>query len=103
MVTRQLRLMYHVKSMFDQNMPMYEIQRRLELQKDYQVKAASAQSKGYKLEKLQELYERSIEYEEGFKTGKMGEQEALDSIITLINNESVKHKGTNQKAYPSYY
>ena len=85
MITRQLRLLYYVKTMVEQHTPVYEIQKRLELKNDYQIGIANRQAKPYKAEKLLELYSRGVEYEESVKTGKIGEQEALDCILTLLS------------------
>ncbi len=96
MVTRQLKIMYYIKSMFDQRVPISAIQQRLELKNAYTVESIHKQTEFYTCSKLQELYQRSAGYEAFVKTGQISEKNALDSILTLIGSEVAKQKEQNK-------
>ena len=83
LISRQLRLLTYAKSQLSQGISRMEIQRQLEL-KGYGATKIFDICAGIPLQWLSKAYTKSIETDYLIKSGKIGERQGLDEMISLL-------------------
>jgi len=83
MITRQLRLMTHVKLMRDEGLPLGEIEKRCALQ-HFVAQRVYAQCAKLNAKKLEEGYRMGVESDFEAKSGKIRDRAALDRMMFLL-------------------
>ncbi|MBR2571521.1 MAG: DNA polymerase III subunit delta [Clostridia bacterium] len=83
MLTRQMRILTHVKLLSDARVTLPEIAKRLSL-RDFAVRNAQKQASSLPKETLIGLYRTCIEMDYAFKSGRMRDGEALDQLMFRI-------------------
>ena len=84
MITRQLRLMIQVKELSSQRLPALEIQNRTGLASSYAFSKTLAQARAYPREWLHEVYRKLLETDLAIKTGRYGDELALDLLVAEL-------------------
>ena len=83
MITRQLRLMTHVKLLRDNGLPLAEIERRCALQ-HFVAQRVYGQCAKLSAKKLEEGYRAGVESDFEAKSGKIRDRAALDRMMFLL-------------------
>jgi len=83
MLARQLGFIVRAKEL-PRGLPRAEAQKKLGLLKDYPFDKTLAQAKVYTVERVREVYNRIVETDLAIKTGKYGEELALDLLIAEL-------------------
>jgi len=83
MITRQLRLMTHVKLMRDEGLPLGDIEKRCALQ-HFVAQRVYAQCAKLNAKKLEEGYRMGVESDFEAKSGKIRDRAALDRMMFLL-------------------
>ena len=83
MLTRQVRLLLHIKCALDAGEPLSGIRDTLDI-KDWHAKAVARQCAKLSADWLEQLYERCVSYDFEFKSGRLREQDALNELILQI-------------------
>lgn len=83
MITRQMRLMTHIKRMREEKSPLPEIVRRLG-QKEFVVRRIFNQCARFRMDKLEEGYRQSAETEFAVKSGLLRDRAALDKMMLAL-------------------
>ena len=83
MITRQLRLMTHVKLMRDEGLPLDEIEKRCALQ-HFVAQRVYAQCAKLNAKKLEAGYRMGVESDFEAKSGKIRDRAALDRMMFLL-------------------
>jgi DNA polymerase-3 subunit delta len=84
MLTRQFRLMVQALELGGQGLPAAEKRQRLGLSPRYPVDKLLRQSAGYPMPRLVRAYEKLLEADWGMKTGRWGDETALDLLVAEL-------------------
>ena len=84
LITRQFRLMAHIKTLTENGIGISQIKEKLALKYDSMVKNLSFKVKNMDAEKLTKCYIRSVEAEFQIKQGRIGDREGLDEMLVLM-------------------
>lgn len=85
MLTRQLRMLTHIRLMRNQGMNIQEIERKLSLN-HFAASRAAAQAGKFTLESLQEGYRACVETDYAIKSGRMRDAAALDYLMLKLSS-----------------
>ncbi|MDO4547466.1 MAG: DNA polymerase III subunit delta [Clostridia bacterium] len=85
MLTRQMRLMTHIKTLRQEGVPQAQIEKRLDI-KSYALRRMDEQARRFPLEKLKGAYIECVDADFNIKSGRLREQAALDRIILLLGD-----------------
>jgi len=83
MLARQLGFIVRAKEL-PRGLPREEAQKKLGLLKDYPFDKTLTQAKAYTLDRVREVYHKIVETDLAIKTGKYGEELALDLLIAEL-------------------
>ncbi len=83
MLTRQLRMLTHIRLMRAQGMTLQEIERKLSLN-HYAASRAAKQAGQFTVEALQEGYKACVETDYNIKSGRMRDAAALDMLMLQL-------------------
>lgn len=84
MLTRQLRMLTHIRLMRNQGMTLQEIEKKLSLN-HYAATRAAEQAGKFTLESLQEGYRACVETDYAIKSGRMRDSAALDYLMLQLS------------------
>ena len=84
MLTRQLRMLTHIRLMRGQGMTLTEIERKLNLN-HYAATRAAEQAGKFAVESLQEGYTACVETDYAIKSGRMRDSAALDMLMLRLS------------------
>ena len=84
MITRQFRLLLQAKELSHRSLPRTEIRNRLGLLSDYPFRKTLEQAQHYSAGRLVEVYHKLLETDLSIKTGRYGEELALDLLIAEL-------------------
>jgi DNA polymerase-3 subunit delta len=85
MLTRQLRMLTHIRLMRSQGMTLQEIERKLSLN-HYAASRAARQAGQFTVESLEEGYRLCVETDYAIKSGRMRDAAALDMLMLQLSN-----------------
>jgi DNA polymerase-3 subunit delta len=68
-------------------MPMAEMMKRLGVTNEFVVRKAREQANRYSLSRLKEIYHRILECDLSIKTGKLGEEIALNILVAELSRK----------------
>jgi len=85
MLTRQLRMLTHIRLMRNQGMHLQEIERKLSLN-HYAASRAAAQAGKFTVESLQEGYRACVDTDYAIKSGRMRDAAALDYLMLKLSS-----------------
>ena len=84
MITRQMRLVIQARELLSGETPAREIKDRLGLTSDYALRKTIAQAKASPPRRLEQAYRKLLETDLLIKTGRRGEELALDILIAEL-------------------
>lgn len=84
MLTRQVRLMTHQRSMSEAQLSSPQIEEALGLSR-YQLRRYAAQAARFDTQALREAYRACVEADYAIKSGRMREEEALEMLMLTLN------------------
>jgi len=84
MITRQLRLVIQAKDLRLRGLTIPEIKDRLGLTSDYVLRKTLGQADEYSMARLETVYRKLLETDISIKTGRRGEELALDLLIAEL-------------------
>jgi len=84
MITRQFRLLLQAKELSRRSLPRAEIRNRLGLFSDYPFRKTLEQAQRHSVGRLAEVYHKLLETDISIKTGKCGEELALDLLVAEL-------------------
>jgi DNA polymerase-3 subunit delta len=85
MLTRQLRMLTHIRLMRGQGMTLAEIEKKLNLN-HYAAARAAEQAGKFTVESLEEGYKACIDTDYAIKSGRMRDAAALDYLMLLLSS-----------------
>lgn len=85
MLTRQLRMLTHIRLMRNQGMTLQEIEKKLSLN-HYAATRAAEQAGKFTVESLQEGYRACVETDYAIKSGRMRDSAALDYLMLQLSS-----------------
>jgi DNA polymerase-3 subunit delta len=85
MIVRQYRLLLQVREMLNERMSEADIAAALKMS-TYPVGKISVQARNFKVEDLEQIYRRLLEYDVEIKTGRIAAEAALDSLVGALTS-----------------
>jgi DNA polymerase-3 subunit delta len=85
MIVRQYRLLLQVREMLNERKSQADIAAALKMS-TYPVGKISGQARNFKVEDLEQIYRRLLEYDVEIKTGRIAAEAALDSLVGALTS-----------------
>jgi DNA polymerase-3 subunit delta len=98
MLARQVRLIVLSKELNAKKVPRSEMLKRLGVTNEFVVRKTQEQANRYSMTRLKEVYHKILECDVSIKTGKLGEEIALNILIAELSRRPAGTAATRRGA-----